>query len=461
MDIVVFGGDGYIGWPLAVELALRHPDKSILVADNFLTRRNAAKVGGRPLAPICDMPARLAAFRAVFGQTNLHFREIDCADTAQMTALFAEVAPETVYHLAHQRAAPYSMLGLAECVETVTNNEVGFLNLIWLVKERVPDCHVVKLGSFGAYAKPGLDIPEGDAHIAIGGQVSAAPAPFPRASDDFYHVTKINDGAFAGLAARKWGLRITDVMQSTVFGVGTARTLTDDRLATRFDYDEVLGTVANRFVVQALAGLPLTVYGRGTQTSGIMVLEDCVQVLAHLAGDAPARGTHRIVNNSPQSYAINEIAEIVLEEGARRGLAVEICRNRWNPRFEDGVSLPCKVETAYLRRLLTPTPLAEAIGESLDLLRRHAGAIDRSSIDPTHDWLGATMRPAAETPRPAAARSHAPWLMGVAALFGRNRGVRPMSEVDAARARAAAASSPVGQVVGRGDEDGRVLSGGV
>lgn len=397
-ELIVFGGDGYIGWPLAVELALTHPDKTVLIADNFLTRRNSAKVGGRPLMPIGTMAARLDAFRKVHGQDNLRFLELDCADPDQVTGLFRKVRPETVYHLAHQRAAPYSMLGLKECIETISNNEIGFLNLIWSLKEFCPDCHLVKLGSFGAYAKPGLDIPEGDAFLSYNGRISATPAPFPRASDDFYHITKINDGNFAGLATRKWGLRITDVMQSTVFGAGTEATLCDPRLATRFDYDEILGTVVNRFVTQAIAGAPLTVYGCGSQTSGIMVLDDCIKVLVHLAQDPAEPGVRRIVNNSPRSYTINELAELVRVEAARQGIIARISRNRYNPRFEDGVTYDYRVETAYILSLLTPTPLSAAIARSFEALAPLRAAIDRSSIAPTHDWLGAHHLPAAEEP---------------------------------------------------------------
>ena len=42
----------------------------------------------------------------------------------------------------------------------------------------------------------------------------------------------------------------------------------DDRLLTRFDYDEVFGTALNRFCVQAVIGHPLTAYGKGGRPAG-------------------------------------------------------------------------------------------------------------------------------------------------------------------------------------------------
>jgi UDP-sulfoquinovose synthase len=397
-ELVVLGGDGYIGWPLALELATTYPEKTVLVVDNFMMRRHSAKVGASSLLPIRSMAERIEAYREATGLDNLRFLELDVSNPDQMTGLFTSCTPEVVYHLAHQRAAPYSMLGLRECIETVTNNEVGFLNLIWLLKEHAPDCHLVKLGSFGAYAKPGLDIPEGDCHLALNGKVSAVPAPFPRASDDFYHITKINDGNFAGLACRKWGLRISDVMQSTVFGAATERTLEDRRLHTRFDYDGILGTVVNRFVTQAVAGLPLTVYGSGSQTTGIMVLADCVRVLAHLAADPCDPGTHRLINNSPRIYSINELAEMVRDEGNRLGMDVRVSRNRYNPRFETGAAHDFGVETAYLHSVLEPTPLRLAVARSLEILAEFGGDIQRSCVEPTHDWIGGAEAQADQLP---------------------------------------------------------------
>ena len=50
-----------------------------------------------------------------------------------------------------------------------------------------------KRSRIGPFIATGLDIPEGDVPMAINGQTSSVPVPFPRSSDDFYHITKINE----------------------------------------------------------------------------------------------------------------------------------------------------------------------------------------------------------------------------------------------------------------------------
>ena len=58
----------------------------------------------------------------------------------------------------------------------------------------------------------------------------------------------------------------------------------------------MFGTVLNRFVIQAVIGYPLTVYGTGGQTRGMIDIRDtlrCVQ----LACENPAdRGEFRVFN---------------------------------------------------------------------------------------------------------------------------------------------------------------------
>ena len=53
----------------------------------------------------------------------------------------------------------------------------------------------------------------------------------------------------------------------------------DEALINRFDYDEVFGTVLNRFCVQAAVGHPLTVYGKGGQTRGFLDIRDTVRCI--------------------------------------------------------------------------------------------------------------------------------------------------------------------------------------
>ena len=64
-------------------------------------------------------------------------------------------------------------------------------------------------------------------------------------------------------ACKMWGLRATDLNQGVVYGTVTDEVTLDEALINRFDYDEIFGTVLNRFCVQAAMGHPLTVYGRG------------------------------------------------------------------------------------------------------------------------------------------------------------------------------------------------------
>jgi UDP-sulfoquinovose synthase len=81
-----------------------------------------------------------------------------------------------------------------------------------------------------------------------------------------------------------------------VYGQQTRETAADDRLATRYDYDSGVCTVLNRFVVQAVLGVPLTVYGNGGQTRGLIDIRDTVRCI-QLACESPAeRGEFRVFN---------------------------------------------------------------------------------------------------------------------------------------------------------------------
>ena len=86
---------------------------------------------------------------------------------------------------------------------------------------------------------------------------------------------------------------------------------------TRFDYDEVFGTVLNRFCVQAVIGHPLTVYGEGGQTRGFLNIRDTLQCV-ELAVENPAElGEFRVFNQFTEQFSVAELAELVKRGGGR------------------------------------------------------------------------------------------------------------------------------------------------
>ena len=332
---MILGGDGYVGWPLSVRLALRHPDQQFLIIDNFLRRKLVAEVGGDSLIPILSLEDRIKMFSDIFCQNNLSFIEMNVMDQA-CQALIQEKCPKVIYHLAQQPSAHYSMKGVNESLFTVENNELGNLNLLWSIKNYSPETHLIKLGSFGEYAECGLDIAEGYFEPTYKGRQASERTPFPREADDVYHISKINDSNFIAMACRKWNLKITDIMQSTIFGNKIDKFHDHHGLYTRLDYDEFFGTVINRFLVQSISALPMSIYGSGHQRNGLMSIEDATFSLANLFDSSPQRGEHKVINHVVEKkYSINELADVVKKVYHKvTGKNADISRGEFDPRHE-------------------------------------------------------------------------------------------------------------------------------
>lgn len=367
LTILILGGDGYLGWPLALKLSVRHPDAQIILVDNLARRRWVEAQGSQSLTPILSPEARLLAWQAHVQRSQLRFIHLDVA-TPALDTLIEQQRPQVIYHLAQQCSAPFSMTSVDQAVETVVNNEVSNLRLLWAMRAWVPDAHLIKLGSFGEYAKVGLDIPEGYFLPRVHKKWASRPAPFPREADDIYHVSKINDTNFISMACRKWGLRITDIMQSTIVGVEIAETQGMPDLLTRLDVDAVFGTVANRFIAQTLCHHPMTVYGSGLQRTGLMALEDAVRSLSELADDPAEPAEHRVINHvTVRDLCINEVAEVVASSARAHGLEPTIARGRFDPRQETpGEKADYHIETHYLHQGFTPTPLETVLQQTFE-----------------------------------------------------------------------------------------------
>jgi len=163
-----------------------------------------------------------------------------------------------------------------------------------------------KLGTMGEYGTPNIDIPEGFFEIEYRGRRDRLP--FPRQAGSWYHQTKVHDTHNIMFACRIWDLRSTDIMQGVVYGTRT-EDMIDDRLLTRFDFDEVWGTALNRFCAQVIIGHHLTPYGLVGQTRGFIALRDSMQCLTLATENPPEKGEYRVFNQFDETYSINELAE--------------------------------------------------------------------------------------------------------------------------------------------------------
>jgi UDP-sulfoquinovose synthase len=242
-----------------------------------------------------------------------------------------EFQPDTIVHYAEQPSAPYSMRGREEAVFTQHNNVVGNLNLLFAMKRFCPEAHLVKLGTMGEYGTPNIDIEEGYIEITHKGRKDVLP--FPKQPGSFYHLSKVHDSHNIMFACRVWGLRATDLNQGVVYGISTDETRRDPRLWTSFHYDEVFGTVLNRFCVQAVAGMPLTVYGKGRQTRGFLNIVDTLQCV-ELAAQHPAKtGEFRVFNQFTETFSVMALAERVEQAAKTLGIKAHI-EHFPNPRVE-------------------------------------------------------------------------------------------------------------------------------
>ncbi|MGH7417771.1 MAG: NAD-dependent epimerase/dehydratase family protein, partial [Candidatus Rokuibacteriota bacterium] len=214
---------------------------------------------------------------------------------------------------------------------TQTNNIITTLNILFAMREACPRAHLVKLGTMGEYGTPNLNIPEGFFTIEYRGRTDTLP--FPRQAGSWYHQSKVHDSHNVAMACRIWGLRSTDIMQGVVYGTRVDAMGEDERLCTRFDFDQCFGTAINRFCAQAVIGEPLTPYGKGGQRRGFLPLRDVVQCLVLALTHPPAEGEYRVFNQFEETYGVLELAEKVKAVGDELGLTVKIQATE-NPRIE-------------------------------------------------------------------------------------------------------------------------------
>ena len=381
MKVLVLGGDGYCGWPTSLHLSDAGHD--VVIVDNCVRRQIDAELSAESLTPIASLKDRVKAWREVSGQ-QMGVEFGDLLDWEFVSDLFERHQPEAVVHFAEQRAAPYSMIDRRHAVYTQHNNIIGNLNVLFAINEYAPDCHLVKLGTMGEYGQPNIDIEEGFIEIEHKGRKDVLP--FPKQPGSWYHLSKVHDSYNIHFACKIWGLRATDLNQGVVYGTVTPQTERDPRLMNRFDYEEVFGTVLNRFCVQAAIGHPLTVYGNGSQTRGYLDIRDTVRCI-ELAIDNPAeRGEMRVFNQFTEEFAVRQLAELVIDASTKLGVEARL-ENIENPRVEKYDHYYNAAHTKLLDLGLEPHYLGDGLLDSLmNIAIQYNDRIDRDVVMPSVDW---------------------------------------------------------------------------
>ncbi len=381
MKILVLGGDGYCGWPTSLHLS--DAGHEVVIVDNCVRRTIDHELGAQSLTPITDLKERVGAWQEVSGQTiGVEFG--DLLDWEFLSDLVQRHQPEAIVHYAEQRAAPYSMIDRRHAVYTQHNNVIGTLNVLFAINEFAPECHLVKLGTMGEYGTPNIDIEEGYIEIEHNGRKDTLP--YPKMPGSWYHLSKVHDSHNIHFACRIWGLRATDLNQGVVYGTVTPQAERDVRLINRFDYEEVFGTVLNRFCIQAAIGHPLTVYGKGGQTRGFLDIRDTVRCI-ELAVENPAeRGEFRVFNQFTEEFSVSQLAEMVADAAGKMGIETRI-ENVPNPRVEKEEHYYNAKHTKLLDLGLEPHYLGDSLLDSLlNIAVEYRDRVDVDHIMPRVDW---------------------------------------------------------------------------
>jgi UDP-sulfoquinovose synthase len=340
--VLILGGDGYLGWPTAMYFSVR--GYQVTVVDNYFRRHVCDEINVGMLYPIPTLVERVEIWHE---KTGCEIKVVigDLADPELMRSLFTGKdltyqwcidktftgAPETVVHYAEQPSAPYSLMNYKAANFTLSNNLLVTNNLMFAVKDLSKDTHIIKLGTMGEYGTPNIDIEEG--WIDIKHKDREDRFLYPRQAGSMYHTSKIMDTDLMWFGCRMWGLKVTDLMQGPVYGMETEESKIDDRLKTIFNYDELFGTIVNRFITQAVIGYPLTVYGKGGQTRGYLNIKDTLQCV-HIAEQNSAKsGELKIYNQIMETFTVNQLAKLTQEAGQELGYNVQI-ENIKNPRVE-------------------------------------------------------------------------------------------------------------------------------
>ncbi len=381
MKIIVAGGDGFCGWPTALYLSKKGHEVAII--DNMVRRKMDQELHSNSITPIASLEERVNKWEELTGK-RISTYEGDLTHYDFLSEVLKQERPDAFVHFAEQRSAPYSMIDREHAIFTQSNNVVGTLNVLYGIKEFVPDCHLIKLGTMGEYGTPNIPIEEGYLEVEHKGRKDVLP--YPKQPGSFYHLSKVHDSHNIMFACKIWGIRATDLNQGVVYGLETEETQMDPVLTNRLDYDGVFGTVLNRFIIQSTIGHDLTVYGKGGQTRGFLNIKDTVRCIEIAAENPADKGEFRVFNQFTEEFSVGELAEKVQKVAEEEGYPTAITHLD-NPRVELEEHFFQAVNTKLKDLGLEPHLLNDnVIREILRTVIIHKSRVIEGNVLPQASW---------------------------------------------------------------------------
>ena len=386
MKVIVLGGDGFCGWPCAVNLAEQNHD--VIIVDNLSRRKIDIDLEVESLTPIASITERLSAWEETGGKPMRFLNKDISKQYQKLLNLLIDEKPDSVIHFAEQRAAPYSMKSSFTKRYTVDNNVNGTHNLLAAIVESNLDIHVVHLGTMGVYgygSHRGATIPEGYLKVEVpqpDGSRFEEEILHPASPGSVYHMTKTLDQLLFLYYNKNDLVRITDLHQGIVWGTNTDATLKDPRLTNRFDYDGDYGTVLNRFLMQAAIGYPLSVHGTGGQTRAFIHIKDSVKCVQLALENPPKSGERvKIFNQMTESHQVGELAKKV---ASLTGADINYLPNPRNEAVENDLIVDNK---CFIELGLNPTTLDNGLLEEVvEVAKKYSNRCDLKRIPCVSSW---------------------------------------------------------------------------
>ncbi|KAJ54947.1 NAD-dependent dehydratase [Actibacterium mucosum KCTC 23349] len=262
--VLITGGAGFLGSHLCQRLLAE--GAKILCVDNLLS-------------------GRVTNISALMQHPDFSFWEHDVVDPLHIDGPLDEI-----YNMACAASPPRYQ---ADPIHTFKTSALGAINLLDLAREK--GARILQASTSEVYGDPNIS---------------------PQSEDYFGNVN-----TFGPRSCYDEGKRSAE----TLFHDYAERHGVDIKIARIFNtYGPNMrasdGRVVSNFVIQALKGKPITVYGKGEQTRSFCFVDDLVDGLIRLMA-APAEVNFPINIGNPVEFTVRELAEIVLEKtGSRSAL---------------------------------------------------------------------------------------------------------------------------------------------